>query len=266
MYHWRWGVLLEQVPSGGETYLGWIGSGLATTVAASLAAWLLAMVWGTLMGVLRTVPGRAPRAFAAAYVELFRNVPLLVQFFVWFFVVPDLLPAGLGARVKALSPFTQSFLATWLCLGFFTGARVCEQVRAGIESLAGGQRAAALALGFTLPQAYRTVLLPMAFRIILPPLTSELLNVFKNSAVASTINLLELAAQARQLTDYTAQPYESFFTVTALYVGINLALVAIMRAIERRVQVPGFLHGHGGGGGQAAASGPGAPGAAGATP
>jgi len=244
MYHWRWGVLLEEVPSGGATYLDWILSGLATTVAASLAAWTLALLVGTLMGVLRTVPSRTLRAVATAYVELFRNVPLLVQFFVWYFVVPDLLPAALGARVKALPPFTQSFLATWLCLGFFTGARVCEQVRAGIESLARGQRAAALALGFTLPQAYRTVLLPLSFRIILPPLTSELLNIFKNSAVASTINLLELAAQARQLTDYTAQPYESFLTVTALYVGINLALVALMHLLEGRVRVPGFLHGH----------------------
>jgi len=255
MYRWRWGVLLEQVPSGGATYLDWLLSGLVTTVAASLAAWILALLVGTLMGVLRTVPSRAVRALAAGYVELFRNVPLLVQLFVWYYVVPDLLPAGAGAWVKGLPPFTQSFLATWLCLGLFTGARVCEQVRAGIESLAGGQRAAALVLGFTLPQAYRTVLLPLSFRIILPPLTSELLNVFKNSAVASTVNLLELAAQARQLTDYTARAYESFLAVTGLYVGLNLVLVALMHLLERRVRVPGYLHGHeerGAGGGPVA--------------
>ncbi len=243
MYRWRWSVLLDQVPSGGATYLDWLLSGLLTTVAASLAAWVLALLVGTAMGVLRTVPSRALRAVAAGYVELFRNVPLLVQLFLWYFVVPDLLPAAAGAWVKGLPPFAQSFLATWLCLGLFTGARVCEQVRAGIEAQAGGQRAAALALGFTLPQAYRTVLLPMAFRIILPPLTSELLNVFKNSAVASTINLLELAAQARQLTDYTAQAYESFLVVTGLYVALNLALVALMHLLERRVRVPGFVHG-----------------------
>ncbi len=243
MYHWRWGVLLEPVSSGGGTYLDWILSGLATTVAASLAGWVLAMVVGTLMGIFRTVPSRALRGAAAVYVEVFRNVPLLVQFFIWYFVVPDLLPAALGVRVKTLAPFTQAFLATCLCLGFFTGARICEQVRAGIESLARGQRAAALALGFTVPQAYGTVLVPMAFRIIIPPLTSELLNIFKNSAVASTINLFELAAQARQLTEYTAQPYESFITVTVLYVAINLVLVAIMHLIERRARVPGFLHG-----------------------
>ena len=142
MYRWRWSVLLESVPSGGATYLDWLLSGLATTVGASLAGWALALVLGTLMGVLRTVPSRALRAAAAGYVELFRSVPLLVQLFVWYYVVPDLLPAAAGAWVKALSPFTQSFLATWLCLGFFTAARVCEQVRAGIEAQAGGQRAA----------------------------------------------------------------------------------------------------------------------------
>lgn len=244
MYHWRWGVLLEPVSSGGGTYLDWILSGLAVTVAASLAGWILAMLVGTLMGILRTVPSRALRAVAAVYVELFRNIPLLVQIFIWYYVVPDLLPGDLGVRLKASPPFTQAFVATFLCLGFFTGARICEQVRAGIESLARGQRAAALALGFTLPQAYRTVLVPMSFRIIIPPLTSELLNIFKNSAVAFSINLLDLAAQAKQLTEYTAQPYESFVTVTVLYVGINLVLVAIMHLVERKARVPGFLHGH----------------------
>ena len=176
--------------------------------------------------------------------EVFRNVPLLVQLFIWYFVLPELAPVRLGTAFKGLHPLAQQFLASMLCLSFFTGARICEQVRAGIESLAHGQRAAALALGFTLPQAYRTVLLPMAFRIIVPPLTSELLNIFKNSAVAFSINLLDLAAQAKQLTEYTAQPYESFVTVTVLYVAINLVLVGIMHLVERKARVPGFLHGH----------------------
>jgi glutamate/aspartate transport system permease protein len=240
-YRWRWEVLLEQVPSGGSTYLGWMLAGLLTTVALSLGAFVVALAVGTLMGVLRTAPGRPLRLLAALYVELFRNVPLLVQLFLWYFVVPELLPHGLGSWVKGLSPLVQQLLAAWACLALFTGARVCEQVRAGIESLPPGQRAAALALGLTLPQAYRTVLLPMAFRIIVPPLTSELLNVFKNSAVASTIGLLELAAQGRQLVDYTAQPYESFIAVTLLYVALNLAVMAAMRRVEARARVPGFM-------------------------
>jgi glutamate/aspartate transport system permease protein len=176
-------------------------------------------------------------------VELFRNVPLLVQLFIWYFVAPELVPEGAGRWFKELHPVLQQFLAATACLSFFTGARICEQVRAGIEALARGQRAAALALGLTLPQAYRHVLVPMAFRIIVPPLTSEMLNLFKNSAVASTIGLLELAAMGRQLVDYTAQPYESFIVVTLVYVAVNLVVLAAMRAVERRARVPGYLGG-----------------------
>jgi glutamate/aspartate transport system permease protein len=242
-YSWRWSVFLEPVPSGGATYLGWILAGLGTTVALSFAAFALALAVGTVAGVLRTVPSRAARALGAAYVEGFRNVPLLVQLFLWYFVVPELLPARLGDAVKQADPFAQQLWAAVLCLGLFTGARVAEQVRAGVESLASGQRSAALALGLTLPQAYRHVLLPMAFRIVVPPLTSELLNVFKNSAVASTIGLLELAAQGQQLVEYTAQPYESFIAVTLLYVLLNLLLIAIMRQVEARTRVVGFLGG-----------------------
>lgn len=240
-YHWRWNVFLETVPSGGATYVDWIATGIALTAAVSLGAWLLALAAGSIMGVLRTVPSRFLRGVAAVYVEPFRNVPLLVQLFVWYFVFPELLPARIGDAIKGVHPLVQQFLAAMVCLGLFTGARVCEQVRAGIESLSKGQKGAALALGLTLPQAYRHVLVPMAFRIIVPPLTSELLNVFKNSAVASTIGLLELTAQGRQLVDYTAQPYESFIAVTLLYVVLNFVLMGLMRLVEARSRVPGFV-------------------------
>jgi glutamate/aspartate transport system permease protein len=242
-YAWRWEVFLQPVPAGGGTYADWILAGLRTTALLSLSSWLIALAVGTAMGVLRTVPSRLLRALAAAYVELFRNVPLLVQLFIWYFVAPELVPEGAGRWFKELHPVLQQFLAATACLSFFTGARICEQVRAGIEALARGQRAAALALGLTLPQAYRHVLVPMAFRIIVPPLTSEMLNLFKNSAVASTIGLLELAAMGRQLVDYTAQPYESFIVVTLVYVAVNLVVLAAMRAVERRARVPGFLGG-----------------------
>jgi glutamate/aspartate transport system permease protein len=240
-YAWRWRVFFERVPSGGGTYLDWLLAGLRTTVTLSLVAWLGALGLGVLLGVFRTVPSRPLRLLGAAYVEAFRNVPLLVQLFAWYVVIPELLPAGPGRWVKGLPPDRQLFGAAALCLAIFTGARICEQVRAGIESLSRGQRAAALALGLTLPQAYRHVLLPVALRVVLPPLTSELLNLVKNSAVASTLGLLELAAQGRQLVDYTAQPYESFIAVTALYVALNVALLVAMRWLEGRVRLPGAL-------------------------
>ncbi len=239
-YAWHWEVFLQPAATG-ETYLDWMLAGFQTTVALSLLAWVMALFFGAVIGVLRTVPNRWLSRLAAAYVEAFRNVPLLVQLFSWYFVLPELLPPAWGNAYKQMNPFLQQFLAAVVCLGFFTSARVSEQVRSGIDSLPRGQRNAGLALGFTLPQTYRYVMLPMAFRLIVPPLTSEFLNIFKNSAVCSTIGLLELAAQGRQLVDYTAQPYESFIAVTVLYMLINIVVMSGMRWLEQRVRVPGYI-------------------------
>lgn len=238
-YHWNWAVFLAETPSGNTTYLGWLLSGLEVTLALSLSAWVIALIVGLFMGVFRTVPNRWLSGMATVYVEVFRNIPLLVQLFVWYFVLPELVPASIGDAYKSINPFLQQFLAAMLCLALFTGARVCEQVRSGINSLSVGQRHAGLALGFTLPQTYRYAILPMAIRIILPPLTSEFLNIFKNSAVASTIGLLELAAQGRQLVDYTAQAYESFIAVTVLFMVINVVVMVLMHRVEARARVPG---------------------------
>ena len=232
-------VLLSPVPTGETTYLGWLLAGLRITIALSLTAWVIALALGTVLGILRTVPNRGLRAISGAYVELFRNVPLLAQLFIWYFVVPEIVPGG--QRFKQIDPFTQLFLSSAVCLGLFTAARVCEQVRAGIQSLPPGQKNAGLALGFTLPQTYRHVLVPMAVRLIVPPLTSETLNVFKNSAVCSTLGLLELTAQGRQLVDYTAHAYESFLAVTVLYLLVNALIQLLMRGVETRARVPGYL-------------------------
>lgn len=241
MYNWNWAIFFEPTPTGDDTYLGWLLLGLKWTVTLSLPAWLMALLLGSLIGVLRTVPSKTLSALAAAYVEIFRNVPLLVQLFIWYFVLPELLPTELGDALKQTHPLLQQFIAALLCLGFFTSARVAEQVRSGIGSLPGGQREAGLAMGLTLTQTYRFVLLPVAFRIIVPPLTSEFLNVFKNSAVASTIGLIELSRQSQQLVDYTAQPYESFIAVTVLYFALNFLVMLFMRWVEARARVPGLI-------------------------
>ncbi len=241
-YHWNWGVLLQPVATGEPTtYLGWLASGFVNTMALTALAWLLAVGIGSLLGIMRTLPGKVPRAIGTAYVSIFRNTPLIVQFFIWYFVVPELLPTALGDRIKALPPFTQFFGVSVICLGVYTGSRICEQVRAGIGSLPAGQRNAGLAMGLTLAQTYRHVLMPVAYRVILPPLTSEFLILSKNSAVASTIGLLELAGQARQLVDYTAQPYESFICVTLGYVVLNFMILRLMRWVRRATHVPGLL-------------------------
>lgn len=242
-YNWNWQVFVEPSATGEGTYLAWLLEGLQWTLTLSLSSWVIALIVGSMIGVLRTVPNRWLSTFAATYVEIFRNIPLLVQLFCWYFVLPELLPVDVGDRFKQLNPLLQQFLSAMLCLGLFTAARVAEQVRSGINALPPGQRNAALAMGFTLPQVYRHVLVPMAFRLIVPPLTSEFLNIFKNSAVATTIGLIELSRQAQQLVDYTAQPYEAFIAVTLLYVMINVTVMFFMRRLEANVRIPGYIGG-----------------------
>ena len=239
-YHWNWGIYLQNVQAGDETYLDWLISGFGWTVAVALTGWVIALVVGSVVGTMRTVPGKLALALGNAWVEGFRNVPLLVQLFLWFFVVPELLPRDLSLWVKQEMP-AKEFITAAMCLGLFTSARIAEQVRAGIQSLPRGQRFAALALGFTLPQAYRYVILPMAFRIIIPPLTSEFMNIFKNSSVAFAIGVLELTFQARQMQEDSEQGIETYLAVTLLYFLCAFIANRIMAVIERRTRVPGFI-------------------------
>ncbi|MBI5900003.1 MAG: amino acid ABC transporter permease [Rhodocyclales bacterium] len=239
-YHWNWGVFGEQVKAGEETYLDWLITGLGWTLAVSLAAWLLALLIGIAVGALRTAPSRPIALLGTAWVELFRNIPLLVQMFLWFFVVPEFLPPDWGLWVKQEMP-AKEFATAALCLGFFTSARVAEQVRAGIGSLPRGQRDAALALGLTLPQAYRHVILPQALRIVIPPLTSEFMNVFKNSSIAFAIGVMELTFQARQMQEDSEQGIETYLAVTLLYFICAFTANRGMAWIEARTRVPGLI-------------------------
>ncbi|MEO6747975.1 MAG: amino acid ABC transporter permease, partial [Casimicrobiaceae bacterium] len=206
-----------------------------------LCAAVIALVIGSVIGVIRTTPNRWLVRFGNGYVELFRNIPLLVQLFLWFFVLPEVLPKAMGDWMKAMTPPWASFVPAVIGLGLFTSARVAEQVRAGIQALPRGQLLAGTAMGLTLPQVYRYVLLPMAFRIILPPLTSEAMNLMKNSSVALTIGLVELTAAARSMQEFTFQVFEAFTAATIIYIIVNLLVVTAMRYVEKRVSVPGFI-------------------------
>jgi glutamate/aspartate transport system permease protein len=236
-YNWNWNIFWQMSPDGTHTYLETLLAGLGWTIATALSAWVMALILGIAVGVARTLPQRALRALGNTYVELFRNIPLLVQMFLWFFVLPELLPTPVGDWLKALPE--APFVTAVVCLGFFTSARVAVQVSAGIEALSGGQRSAALALGLSLGQVYRLVLLPLSLRIILPPLTSEFLNIIKNSSVALTIGLVELTASARAVQEFSFQVFEAFSAATLIYVFVNLLALSLMRAVERRAALPG---------------------------
>jgi glutamate/aspartate transport system permease protein len=240
-YNWHWKVLLETEPGGTGTYLNYLIVGLGWTLATALAAWVIALAIGALVGTLRTTPMKWAVRAGDLYVEIFRNVPLIVQMFLWFFVMPELLPQALGDWIKQMPPPWGSYVPAVLCLGIFTSVRVAEQVKAGIQSLPRGQRTAGTAMGLTQAQTYRYVILPQSFRIILPPLTSEFMNVIKNSSVALTIGLLELTGRARAMQEFSFRVFEAFATATVIYLLTNLVVVLLMRALEEKVRVPGLI-------------------------
>ena len=243
-YNWNWGIFWAPAPDGTGNYMDLLISGLGWTLATGLSAWVIALALGSLVGTVRTAPVKWAVMLGNAYVELFRNIPLLVQMFLWYFVLPELLPNAIGTWLKQLP--NAPFVTAVICLGFFTSARVAEQVRAGINSLPRGQGMAGTAMGLTLPQTYRYVLLPQAFRIVIPPLTSEFLNIIKNSAVALTIGLAELTARARSMQEFSFQVFEAFTAATLIYLIVNISVVYLMRFLEKQVAVPGLIAASGG--------------------
>ncbi|HEX4332740.1 MAG TPA: amino acid ABC transporter permease [Usitatibacter sp.] len=240
-YHWNWGILLQPEPGGTGTYLHYLVVGLGWTLATSLVAWVFALLIGSIVGTLRTTNSAWVVRAGNYYVEIFRNIPLIVQMFLWFFVFPELLPTTWGNAIKQMNPFVNAYMTAVICLAFFTSVRVAEQVRAGIQSLPRGQRMAATAMGLTSGQAYRFVVLPQAFRIILPPLTSEFMNIIKNSSVALTIGLMELTGRARAMQEFSFQVFEAYAAATTLYLVTNVVVVLLMRWVEGRVRVPGLI-------------------------
>jgi glutamate/aspartate transport system permease protein len=230
---WDWQVFLQDT-GGGQTYLEWLMSAWGWTLSVASLSLLVALVVGSLIGILRTVPNRGLAYFGECWVELFRNVPLLVQIFLWYHVIPSLF---LSLRA------VPSFVLVVFALGFFTSARVAEQVKAGINALPKGQRYAGLAMGLTLPQTYRYVLLPMAFRIVIPPLTSESMNIIKNSSVAFAVSISELTMFAMQAQEETSRGIEVYLAVTGLYFISAFAINRLALVIEHKVQVPGMLGG-----------------------
>ena len=243
MAAWDWQVFCKDTITGevaqgcfgqgGDiTYLQWMISAWGWTLSVAGLALVVALVVGSLIGVLRTLPNKWLRLFGDAWTELFRNLPLLVQIFLWYHVLP-----GIYTPLKQLP----GFLLVVFALGFFTSARISEQVKAGIQSLPKGQRYAGLAMGFTLAQTYRFVLLPMAFRIVLPPLTSESMNIIKNSAVAFAVSVAELTMFAMQAQEETARGVEIYLMVTLLYFISAFSVNRIATFIEAKLRVPGLV-------------------------
>lgn len=226
-YNWDWGILLQ------EPYWGWLWLGLLWTVLISLGSWVIALAVGITAGVARTMPSRFIPVVASVYIQIFRNIPPLVQLFLWYFVLPEVAPDALGLWIKRDLPYPE-FVTAIVGIGLFSGARVAEQVRAGMAAVGIRLMPAALATGLRPLQAFRLVVLPLGMRAIFGPLTSEFLITVKMSSISLTIGMLELTAQSRHIENYTFHGLEAFAVATAVYVVLGLAVTWLMRTIATR--------------------------------
>jgi len=231
-YHFNWSVLWS-----GQSG-GWLLQGVITTLEIFLLGLLIAVLLGIVAGALRSAPLAPLRWLASGYVEFFRNVPLLVWMFFWYFGVPPLLPQGMQ---DWLFDHGVEFWAGVFALGVYHGARFSEVMRSGIQSIPKTQLEAALTTGLTVIQAYRLIIVPIALRLIIPPATNETVNLLKNSSVALTIGVAELTFQTRQIETYTARAFEALAAGTIIYLVLCLAIASIMAYVERRVAIPGMI-------------------------
>lgn len=225
-----WEVLVRHFPE--------FRSGFLVTVQLVVVSFAIAIGVGLFVGALRVAPIRWIRWLGGLYVEFFRNVPLLVWMFFWYFGVPPLLPRGVQ---DWLYDHGAEFWAGTIALGVYHGARMSEVIRSGIGAIPRTQFEASLAMGLTTFQAYRLVILPVALRLIVPPGTNESLNLLKNSSVALTISVAELTFQTRQIETYTAKAIEALTAGTLIYLALCLSIATIMARVERHYAIPGLI-------------------------
>tara|TARA_B110001452_G_scaffold165020_1_gene137751 strand:- start:1469 stop:2188 length:720 start_codon:yes stop_codon:yes gene_type:complete len=233
-YNWNWSVLIE------PQYFDWIISGTLWTIYLSIASSFIAFFLGSIIGIFRTLDNKVLNLIGTTYVEIFRNIPLLVQMFIWYFVFPEIVTENFGTWLKQDLP-NPEFSSALMCLGTYTASRVAEQVRSGINSVSNGVGMAGYATGLSTFQLYVYILLPIGYRIIIPPLTSEFLTIFKNSSLALTIGLLELTARSNMIMDWTFQGFEAYTAATIIYVSVTMIVTLIMQRIENKTQIPGFI-------------------------
>ena len=233
-YNWNWSVLVE------PQYFDWIISGTLWTIYLSITASFIAFFLGSIIGIFRTLDNKVLNFIGTTYVEIFRNIPLLVQMFIWYFVFPEIVTDDFGTWLKQDLP-NPEFSSALMCLGTYTASRVAEQVRSGINSVSTGVGMAGYATGLSTYQLYIYILLPIGYRIITPPLTSEFLTIFKNSSLALTIGLLELTARSNMIMDWTFQGFEAYTAATIIYVSVTMIVTLIMQRIENKTQIPGFI-------------------------
>jgi len=233
-YDFDWSVLWR------EPYGQWMLQAILTTIHLSLLGWVIAVTIGLIVGTMRVFPSRIARAIGTIYVEVIRNIPYLVQLFMWFFMVPLLLPKTTQMWININVPNIPYWTGV-ICLGVYTASRVAEHLRAGMHSIPAEQYRAAQSTGLSVFQTYRYVIIPYGIRIVMPPLTTEFLTCFKNSALTMTIGVLETTGMAYLIDSYTWHGLETISGAMLVYIITSMTIVAFMGWVESRIRIPGML-------------------------
>jgi len=232
-YQFDWAI----VTSG--KYFGWLLSGLTVTIKLSAVSIVLSFFLGIVIAMMRISRLTPVRWFAHGYLEFFRNTPLLVQIFFWYFgsykVLPEVVNTWLNARGF-------EFAAAVIALTIYTSAFIAEDIRSGVRAIPKEQMEAARSSGFSYVRSMIYIILPQAVRLTIPPLINQFLNLVKNSSLAMTIGVAELMYQARQVESYTFKGFEAFSAATLVYVGLSLIITGLMTMYDKKVLQPIKVH------------------------
>jgi polar amino acid transport system permease protein len=225
-YQFDWSI----VTSG--KYFEWLVSGFKVTLQLSALSIVLAFLLGLLIAVMRMSQNRPVRWFAHAYLEFFRNTPLLVQIFFWYFGSYKILPTAVNDWLNSTN---FEFAAAVIALTIYTSAFIAEDIRSGVLSIPKEQMEAARSAGFSYLRSMQYIILPQAVRLTVPPLVNQFLNLAKNSSLAMTIGVMELTYQARQVESYTFKGFEAFTAATVVYVVISLVITSLVNLYNKKV-------------------------------
>jgi len=228
-YRFDWSVVLS------GKYFEWLVSGVKVTIQLSALSIALSFLLGLVIAVMRMSRVRPVRWFALGYLEFFRNTPLLVQIFFWYFGSYKLLPTAVNDWLVSTN---FEFAAAVIALTIYTSAFIAEDIRSGVLSIPKEQMEAARSSGFSYIRSMRYIILPQAVRITIPPLINQFLNLTKNSSLAMTIGVAELTYQARQVESYTFKGFEAFTAATVVYLAMSVIITAMVTWYGRTILSP----------------------------
>jgi len=213
-------------------YFDWLVSGLLTTLKLSALSIVLAFLLGLLIAVMRMSDNKPVRWIAHAYLEFFRNTPLLVQIFFWYFGSYKILPTVVNDWLNVAG---FEFAAAAIALTIYTSAFIAEDIRSGVLSIPKEQMEAARSAGFSYLRSMQYIILPQAIRITIPPLVNQFLNLVKNSSLAMTIGVMEITYQARQVESYTFKGFEAFTAATVVYLALSIIITSLVNLYNEKV-------------------------------